>query len=113
MLEKIHREWSRMAIRLEHHQKIYGMMAVSIPQDLTDDEEEQALFQEVAQDIALALHTIAEEALREQVETALGQSENRYKQLLESVTDYIYSVTVENGKPVKTVHRPGCEAVTG
>lgn len=39
--------------------------------------------------------------------------EHRYKRLLESITDYIYTVDVENGRPVKTTHGPGCAGVTG
>jgi PAS domain S-box-containing protein len=41
------------------------------------------------------------------------ESEERYKRLLASVTDYVYSVTVEKGQVVSTLHGPGCEAVTG
>jgi PAS domain S-box-containing protein len=33
--------------------------------------------------------------------------------LLASVTDYVYAVTVEDGRAVSTFHGPGCEAVTG
>jgi two-component system, cell cycle sensor histidine kinase and response regulator CckA len=50
---------------------------------------------------------------RKQSEDALQKSEQRYKQLLESVTNYIYTVIVEQGKAVSTVHGPGCVAVTG
>src|SRR5215470_16921739 len=41
------------------------------------------------------------------------ESEQRYRRLLASVTDYVYSVKVEGGRAVATVHGPGCEAVTG
>ncbi|HWX18684.1 MAG TPA: ATP-binding protein [Candidatus Binatia bacterium] len=41
------------------------------------------------------------------------ESEQRYKRLLASVTDYVYAVMVENGRAVATFHGPGCEAVTG
>lgn len=50
---------------------------------------------------------------RKRVEEALRESEKRYKQLLDSVTDYIYTVQVQDGHPVATVHGPGCTAVTG
>jgi PAS domain S-box-containing protein len=50
---------------------------------------------------------------RRQSLAALQQSEQRYRQLLESVTSYLYTVTIENGKSVSTVHGPGCTAVTG
>lgn len=43
----------------------------------------------------------------------LAESEERYRRLLASVTDYVYTVTVEEGRAVATVHGPGCVAVTG
>jgi PAS domain S-box-containing protein len=50
---------------------------------------------------------------RKHAEQALRESEQRYKLLLNSVTDYIYTVKVEDGRPVSTIHGPGCAAVTG
>jgi len=47
------------------------------------------------------------------LEKALRDSEKRYRRLLNSVTDYIYTVKVENGRPVATTHGPGCVRVTG
>ncbi len=38
---------------------------------------------------------------------------SRYQQLLAAVTDYVYTVSVSDGKPTGTFHGPGCEAVTG
>ncbi|GAB4281760.1 MAG: EAL domain-containing protein [Oscillatoriaceae cyanobacterium] len=46
-------------------------------------------------------------------EAELRQSEERYKLLLESVTDYVYTVKVENERVLATNHGPGCVAVTG
>ncbi len=46
-------------------------------------------------------------------EEAARQSEQRYRELLASVTDYIYSVHLDNGAVVGTSHGPGCLAVTG
>jgi PAS domain S-box-containing protein len=46
-------------------------------------------------------------------ELSLMDSEQRYKRLLASVTDYVYTVIVHDGHTVATVHGPGCEAVTG
>lgn len=47
------------------------------------------------------------------VEQVLRQGEERYRRLLESVTDYVYTVTVKNGQAVGTEHSPNCVAVTG
>jgi len=44
---------------------------------------------------------------------AVNASEERYKALVESTTDYIYVVQVEDGRALKTIHGPGCIMVTG
>ena len=46
-------------------------------------------------------------------EEAVRNSEERYRELLASVTDYIYSVRLKDGVVVETSHGPGCLAVTG
>lgn len=43
----------------------------------------------------------------------LYESEQRYNRLLRYLTDYIYTVTIENDKAVGTYHGPGCFTVTG
>jgi PAS domain S-box-containing protein len=39
--------------------------------------------------------------------------ENRYEKLINYLTDYIYTVTIEDGSAVNTTHGPGCVSVTG
>jgi PAS domain S-box-containing protein len=46
-------------------------------------------------------------------EEAVQKSEERYRELLASVTDYIYSVRLRGGVAVETSHGAGCLAVTG
>jgi len=56
------------------------------------------------------------EQLEQTVESrtaALRESEGRYRLLLESVTDYVYTTQVVNGRPVATSYGSGCVAVTG
>lgn len=51
---------------------------------------------------------------RWQAEESLKESEQRYKQLLGSVTDYIYTVELDGqGNVVSTRHNSSCVAVTG
>lgn len=75
--------------------------------------DEIALLEELSNDLAFGITTLRIRTEREIVEEELRKSELRYKQLLNSVTDYIYTVRVQNGSPVSTVHGAGCLAVTG
>lgn len=43
----------------------------------------------------------------------IAESQLRYRRLVEAVTDYIFTVRVENGRPTETTHGPNCVAVTG
>ena len=61
----------------------------------------------------LMISTVQDVTERISGEKALTKSERRFKRLVESVTDYIYAVKVENGLPVAILHGPGCLAVTG
>ncbi|MBU0698264.1 MAG: PAS domain-containing protein [Pseudomonadota bacterium] len=44
---------------------------------------------------------------------ALENCERRYDELLKAVTDYTYTVTIENGVVTKTTHSQACPGVTG
>jgi PAS domain S-box-containing protein len=61
------------------------------------------------------LSTLRDITSRKRSESALQQSEKRYKLLLDSVTDYIYTVLIdkETGRSKQTIHSPNCVAVTG
>ena len=48
-----------------------------------------------------------------QMEEALKESEERYRRITSAITDYIFTVEVEDGIAVKTLHTPVCEPVTG
>ena len=50
---------------------------------------------------------------RKQAEEALRTSEERYKRITETITDYLYTVRMANGQVVDTTHGTGCLTVTG
>jgi PAS domain S-box-containing protein len=54
-----------------------------------------------------------ERLARQQAEEALRESEKRYRRITEAVTDYIFTVRVEDGRAVETTHGPTSVAVTG
>jgi PAS domain S-box-containing protein len=74
-----------------------------IAQNVTDDSGKPVLYQGMLQDITDRKH--AEQALRE--------NEERYKRITQTLTDYIFTVRLKNGKQVETQHGLGCVAVTG
>ena len=76
-----------MAAPLTYGERVYGLMAVSVPARFATDEEAQTLLKEVAEDIGLALHSNELEDEGKQAAEALGTSEKRYGFLLESITD--------------------------
>lgn len=55
-------------------------------------------------------HDITE---RKKAEDALRASEERYRKITSSITDYIYTVHIKKEKILDTVHGPGCIGVTG
>ncbi|HEX5337664.1 MAG TPA: HD domain-containing phosphohydrolase [Gallionella sp.] len=50
---------------------------------------------------------------RKRAEKALLESEARYRRITEGLTDYQYTVHVEQGRAVKTTQSPACVTVTG
>lgn len=60
-----------------------------------------------------AIDRYCESSFRERADESLRKSEERYKLLVQSVTDYIYTVKVENGRTISSSHGPGCLGVTG
>ncbi len=63
--------------------------------------------------IIAGIEAVREITGRKRIERAAIESERRYKRLVESITDYIYTVEVREGRAVATYHGPGCVAVTG
>ncbi|MCK9419779.1 MAG: PAS domain S-box protein [Nitrospirae bacterium] len=63
--------------------------------------------------LEIVASAVGVEESRKETISALRESENRYKRLVRSVTDYIVTIDVENGRAIATYHSPGCVTVTG
>jgi PAS domain S-box-containing protein len=70
-----------LAVRLAHAGRVHGVLVAAFPGEPVMDEEERALFQEMAGDIAFALHAIATEAEQRRAEAEHGRL---HAQLLQS-----------------------------
>jgi len=99
-----------MTVRLEFKGKIFGLVSVSIPEELINDEEERGLFKEVSEDITFALRNIEIEKWRKQTEESLKESEKRFKQIAVNSQEWIWEVDA-NG--LYTYASPVVEKILG
>ncbi len=72
-------------VRMEYGSRVHGVLAAYVNKAFVEDEEEQSLLLEVASDVALALDKMEQEK-------SLQKSEEKYRNILESVNDLIQSV---------------------
>ena len=72
-------------IQVEHAGRFFGLLAVLLASDVTVDDEEKQLLQEVAGDIGIALHNVELEEARKLAEETLQASKSRYKRLYSMV----------------------------
>lgn len=99
-----------MTVRLEHGGKVYGLLSLSIPRALIAGEEEQTLFQEVAKDIAFALHGMELEEERKRAEEALRESDEFSSSLLNSSPNATLVINADTS--IRYVN-PAFEKLTG
>jgi putative nucleotidyltransferase with HDIG domain len=81
-----------LCVRLESNQIIYGFMKAALPTGFIVDDDELALFQEVANDVAFNLYTIRMEQERARVERELRSSEHRLRKIINRTADGIIIV---------------------
>jgi PAS domain S-box-containing protein len=87
LLSKAYHGRGAMSARLEHGGKTYGLLAISIPVEYTDDNEERSLFKEIADDIALALYSLEHAEEHRRAKESLEESERRYRDLFNGASD--------------------------
>jgi two-component system cell cycle sensor histidine kinase/response regulator CckA len=93
-------------VPLRAGQTIYGLLQFN---DMRKDRftpERIALLERLGDSLAVAIAQRQEHAARQ-------ASEERFRRLLESTTDYSYAVEHRDGQQVQTRHGVGCEKVTG
>jgi len=87
-----------MTVRLEYGGEIYGLMTIGLPAKFINSEQERRLFEEVAGDLAYALHTLDLEEKGRRAEEDLREREERLRAVFEAVPNPIV-VYDPNGHP--------------
>jgi len=90
-----------MTTRLEYNGKVYGLMSVSIPAHLAVDQEEQGLFEEVAEDIAFGIHNIELDEERKLAEENVKNAKDELQMIMDSVPAMIFYKDTE-GRIIRT-----------
>lgn len=84
----------------------YGLLQFNDKRPDRFTPERIALLERLADSLAIAISRRKDQAARQ-------VSEDRFRRLLESTTDYSYAVEHRDGRQVQTRHGVGCEKVTG
>jgi len=84
-----------MSVRLEYAGGTYGFLNVSVSSHFLRNHDETALLEEVAGDIAYALHNMEMASRKREAELALLESESRYHMLFEDSHDAVYVTSLE------------------
>ncbi len=85
-------------IRLEYMDNTCGLLAVKPELPFAGDPETQLLLTEIARDLSLALYSVSEERMRKKAQTALRDSEERYRNLYEHISNgVVICEALDNG----------------
>ncbi len=96
-----------MTVRLAHGGKVFGLLAVSVSGRFAADEEEKGLLEEVAADLAFALHALEVTADRKRAEEVLRRERDRAERYL-NITG-VMLVTLGVDENITLINKKGCE----
>ncbi|MFN3309267.1 MAG: HD domain-containing phosphohydrolase, partial [Anaerolineales bacterium] len=78
-----------MSVSLRYGERVYGVLTVCLPKEFIGEAEECFLIEEVASDLAFALHNLDLEDRQAKIAADLRESEEKYRLLSETTPDII------------------------
>jgi PAS domain S-box-containing protein len=93
--------------------RVIGILAFRSKKKRAYTERDLRLTERIGIQIAGAIANARLFSELKKADRSLRESEERYRRITRTITDYIYTVRIEEGRPVETSHSPGCVAVTG
>jgi diguanylate cyclase (GGDEF)-like protein/PAS domain S-box-containing protein len=90
-----HGSGGAMSVRLGYGGVTYGFLNVTIAQHFLASQDETSLLEDVAGDIAYALHNMDMASRKREAELALLESESRYHMLFEDSHDAVYVTSID------------------
>ena len=94
-LAQSYRGTAALAGLLQHNDREYGAIVVSLPVGMADDPEEISLFKELAGDVSYALYGIEIEKEQHLAADALRASETNYRLLADNTVDCIWRLNLD------------------
>ncbi len=94
-LDAICAEQDRLVSQLTYNGKSYGVISVGVPAGFVEDAEDQALFAELARDLAFALYKLDVEDERRQAEADLHHSQQMLTEALDALEQRVAERTRE------------------
>jgi PAS domain S-box-containing protein len=90
-------------IRVEHANRLFGLLAISLASDVADDEEEKGILREVAGDIGFALHDMEVEEERKQAEEERERLLKELEAKTAEMARFTYTISHDLKSPLITV----------
>ena len=96
---------SFLGVALKHAERTIGMIGLANKEAGYEATDQQA--------IEALSGAFVEALMRKRAESSVRRNQERFRRIIDTVTTYVFTVRLENGQPVETVHCPACVTLTG